>query len=304
MYKLYFLISRFQKRRTQLNKKSSKILQRIIDYIETYYNLYIKKKWSFDTHLQLNQIKRDQRIIVSLTSYPKRIDTIWLTITSLFKQRMKPDLIVLWLAKSQFKTLDDLPDSLKRLQRYGLQIRLCDDLKSHKKYYYALQEFNKDIVILTDDDMIYPSDTIEKLYKMHVKYPTDICTMSAQYIGNNHNTVPSNWVNTNVGKKYIHSDEIQIFTGSGSLYPPNCLFEDVFNKDLIKKLCPYADDLWLTYMAMKKGTRITSAYPWRTFPINIYGTSVGSLWYINAQDGKNDIQWKNLIAYYERKLNL
>ena len=54
----------------------------------------------------------------------------------------------------------------------------------------------------------------------------------------------------------------------------------------MKKLCPYADDLWLTYKAMKKGTRITSAYTWRTFPINIYGTSVGSLWYLNVQDGK------------------
>ena len=81
------------------------------------------------------------------------------------------------------------------------------------------------------DDMIYPSDTIEKLYKIHVQYLTDICTMSAKYIGNNHNTVPSNWVNTNVSKKYIHSDKIQIFTDSESLYPPNCLFKDVFNKD-------------------------------------------------------------------------
>ena len=63
MYKLYFLISRFQKRRVQLNKKASKTLQRIIDYIEAYYNLYIKRKWSSDTHLQLNKIKRDQKII-------------------------------------------------------------------------------------------------------------------------------------------------------------------------------------------------------------------------------------------------
>lgn len=49
-YKLYFLISRFQRRRAQL-KKNSKNLQKIIDYIETYYNLYIKKKWSSDTYL-------------------------------------------------------------------------------------------------------------------------------------------------------------------------------------------------------------------------------------------------------------
>lgn len=82
MYKLYFLISRFQKRRAELNKQNSKILQRFIDYIEAYYNLYIKRKWSSDTRLQLNKTKRDQKIIVSLTSYPKRIDTIWLTITS------------------------------------------------------------------------------------------------------------------------------------------------------------------------------------------------------------------------------
>ena len=144
--------------------------------------------------------------------------------------------------------------------------------------------------------MFYPRDTIQKLYKMHKKYPNDICTMSAQKMNS---LLPSKWTNIKVDEKYEHSTEIQVFTGSGSLYPGNCLYKDAFDKELIKKLSPYADDLWITYMALKKGTRITCYHPWRSFPITIYGTAEGSLWYINGLNNKNDQQWKNIIEYYE-----
>ena len=74
--------------------------------------------------------------------------------------------------------------------------------------------------------------------------------------------------------------------------------EKLFDVKLIQKLCPYADDLWLTFMAYRNNTKITAETPWRSFPITIYGTAEGSLWYVNAAEGQNDEQWRAMLEYF------
>lgn len=292
VYRLYFYLKRKQKK-----KRKSKLEKKIIDRIEWFYNIPVREwymRHAF-TKKGTNMKSRGKKIIVSLTSYPKRIDTIWLTIETLLHQTVKPDMVILWLAEEQFSGYNALPDTLLKLRERGLTIKFCDDLRSHKKYFYTMQEYSEDIIILVDDDMFYPYDTIEKLIKLHEKYPNDVCTMTAQVM--EHNKLPSEWKNPKLGKKYEHSDKIQIFSGSGSLYPPHSICKEAFDKKAIQSYCPYADDLWLTYMALKNNTKITMQNPWRAFPVTIYGTGDGSLYYINAEAGQNDEQWKKIIEW-------
>lgn len=295
LYILYFNLVRYKK------KSNNVVLAKIAAHIEDFFNTHVVNSYKKETSNKkgVTKNKRNQKIIVSLTSFPKRINTLWITIETIMRQTILADEIILWLAYEQFPNgLDDLPKSLLNYQKRGLTIRFCDDLRSHKKYYYTMQEYPDDIIILVDDDMFYPSDTVSKLLKMHKKYPNDICVMSSQVITNSLYELPSQWRNPKLDERFESSKRIQIFTGSGSLYVPNCLNKDAFDKELIKTLCPYADDLWLTFMAYKKGTSITAQYKWRPFPIVIYGTSEGSLYYINAEDGNNDEQWQNLINHY------
>jgi hypothetical protein len=304
IYNIYFELKRRQKKDKENGKTPSRFIMQILDRIEWFYNIVVCK--SFVKHPSnrcgVSRCYRGQKIIVSLTTYPKRIDTVWLTIETLLRQTVKPDEIILWLADSQFEGMESLPKNLLELQKRGLSICFCDDLRSHKKYFYVMQKHANDLVILVDDDMFYPYDTIERLLKMHEKYPNDICTMTAQVITPSFNTKPSEWRNPHLNERFEHSDEIQIFTGSGSLYPPNSLDNTAFDKEAIKKICPYADDLWLTFMAYKRGTKITTQFPWRAFPVMIYGTSIGSLYYVNVEEGQNDIQWEALQKNYGDKM--
>lgn len=299
IYKIYFFLQRKRKKHREQAGNAEGILEKairfVLGYIEAYYNIFVVKSWRKHPSQKfgLNKKEREQKIIVSLTSFPGRIDTLWITIESILRQTVKPDKILLWLAESQFDGLESLPDSLLFLQKRGLTIRFCYDLRSHKKYFYTMQEHPDDLVVLLDDDMIYPFDTIEKLMKLHYKYPADICTITGQVIVPG--KLPSQWRNPMLSEKLEHSDELQIFSGSGSLYPPHTVHKDAFDKKKIQDICPYADDLWLTYMGKRKNTKITALYPWRAFPVTIYGTSQGSLWEINAAQGQNDIQWESLI---------
>lgn len=297
VYKLYFLLKRKQKYDREQGRNTNKFIQKVIDRIEWYYNILMARIYEKYSVLKngINNTCREEKVIISLTSFPKRINNVWLTIETLMRQTMKPDEIILWLADSQFASIESLPKKLQDLQKRGLTIRFCDDLKSHKKYFYAMQEYDEDIIILVDDDMFYPYDTIEKLMKMHEKYPNDVCTITAQAM--EQKKLPSEWKNPKLGKKYEHSDKIQIFSGSGSLYPPHSICKEAFDKKAIQSYCPYADDLWLTYMALKNNTKITMQNPWRAFPVTIYGTGAGSLYYINAEAGQNDEQWKKIIEW-------
>lgn len=302
IYGLFFYLKRKEKKAKEERKEPAQPLEKILGRIEWFYNVLIRN-WYMKHPLKccgITDKPRKQKVIVSLTSYPKRIGTVWLTIETLLRQSVKPDMIILWLAKTQFENIDDLPEALLRQKERGLSIRFCEDLRSHKKYYYVMQEYPEDLIILADDDMFYPRDTIKKLLDMHKENPDDICIMTAQVIEPSFEADPSLWRNPKLKEKFTHSDRIQIFTGSGSLYPPHTLDKKVFDAKLIQKLCPYADDLWLTFMAYRNNTKITAANPWRSFPVTIYGTAEGSLWYVNAAEGQNDKQWRAMLEYFGR----
>ena len=77
----------------------------------------------------VNNNKRDTKVIVSLTSFPARIDTVYITIRSILMQSLKPDIIILWLAQEQFPEKEkELPYNLLKLKKYGLTIEWCHDI--------------------------------------------------------------------------------------------------------------------------------------------------------------------------------
>src|SRR5690554_2625875 len=58
----------------------------------------------------INTESRDGLYVVSLTSYPSRIEDVWISIECLLRQTFKPDKIILWLAQSEFPE-KKIPDS-------------------------------------------------------------------------------------------------------------------------------------------------------------------------------------------------
>lgn len=102
-------------------------------------------------------------VIISLTSFPQRNEELFYTLKSLLNQESEVNGIVIWLAEEQYPQ-KKIPQKLKDLETYGVEFRFCDDLKSHKKYFYALQEYKDYCIITTDDDVIYP----EEIGRAHV----------------------------------------------------------------------------------------------------------------------------------------
>lgn len=194
------------------------------------------------------------KIIVSLTSHPERIGNVHEVIKTLLIQNKMPDKIILWLSQTQFKQKEkDLPDKLLKLMDYGLIIRWCDDLKPHKKYFFAMQEFPDDVIITVDDDVYYSPRLIEILYESFLRFPDAVsCTRANRIvIDEDRKTDYDQWekdFRDCCNEKFF--DLLPVGIG-GVLYPPHCLPEETFDKEKIKAICLYQDDLWLKAMEIK-----------------------------------------------------
>lgn len=215
------------------------------------FNIELDKKHDFG----LNKKPRKPRVIVSLTSFPERIPYVHKTIETILNQSVKPDMVILWLAREQFKKKEkELPKDLLKLRRYGLTIRWCEDLKSYKKLIPALKKYPNDIIVTADDDVYYDKDWLKYLYESYLKEPYYIHAhrITKFYIeGGEYKTIPA-CQSVYCQPSYLHKP---VGIG-GVLYPPHCLYRDVTNKKLFMNLAPTNDDIWFWLMGVINKTKV------------------------------------------------
>ena len=252
-------------------------------------------------------IDNNGEIIVSLTSFPARIDKVWITISTLFNQTLKPKRVILWLAEEQFPGKEkDLPNSLVNQKKRGLEIRFCDDLKSHKKYFYAMKENPDDVIVTVDDDMLYPENMLEQLWKSYKKKPdTVICQFAHRItLDEKENIKPYQEWESCYGENTNPDNMILPVGCGGVLYPPHCLDERLFNKEQIKSLCPQMDDLWLKCMAILKGTKAAICKEGSLIYFDVTGTRKSGLQHVNAGQNKNDEAMVLILKSFPEVLNI
>lgn len=246
---------------------------------------------------------RKERVIVSLTSYGRRVESVLpFTIYSLLHQKIKPDMVVLWLDRDNWNA-SNIPPRLQVLQRAGLTIRFCDDLRSYKKHVPALEEFPDDLVITVDDDFYYSSDFIGRLVEAWHAAPTRIYTHRAHrplFAADGSLKPYNDW------QMLVHGTaESPVFatTGGGCLFRRNLLHADATDAGLFRELCPMADDVWFYFMGVLAGTP-TEVLPFRPyamipldnfFQVTHKGTNLYS---VNCKESYNDTQIKNVMKHY------
>lgn len=244
---------------------------------------------------------REEKIIVSLTSFPARINKVYYAIKSLMLQTYKPDAIVLWLAEEQFPN-KVLPSNIELLIEKGLTIKWCNDLRSHKKYYYALQEQkNNELIITYDDDIIYEADSIEKLMVSHKEYPTCIiCNRGHEMmlLDNGKLDEYSRWkIQSSTG---VNQPALLIMpsTGNGCLYPYNCMPKVTFDWDLIKENALTADDIWMRFCSLKNRVKVVKTREEIAILCNVWGSQKEKLTQFNDLGGENQRVIERLLKVF------
>lgn len=192
-----------------------------------------------------------ENIIVSFTSYPKRIRTVDKVLDSLVAQTVLPDRIILYLSEAEFRGFENFPN-FEQYQKYGFEIRWHEEnLRSHKKWFYVFQEYPNDIVITIDDDILYEPTALENLLKHHETFPNAVIARRAHLMTYDDEGLIApydNWYHKCGWYVGVPRMDLLVTGMGGALYSPNVFQKEIFNKAAFMEACPYADDLWLKIM--------------------------------------------------------
>ena len=232
-------------------------------YVIKFFGIKFCKKHRVEVNLkEVNEVgitseKRNPQVIVSLTTYPARINTVYKTISTLLTQTVKPDKVVLWLASPQFSGIT-LPQNLIRLEEFGLEIKwVKKDIRSFKKLIPSLKEYPNDIIITADDDIFYPENFVENLYNAYLANPEYIHANRAFMIKKRMNGklyIKSR--NYQYNSTYLPSFKNELMSGYGTLFPPHSLADIATDDNVFMEVMPTNDDIWAWGMAVLKGTKI------------------------------------------------
>lgn len=238
----------------------------------------------------------EKGVIISFTSFPARINDVWKVVESLKNQSVLPEKIILWLSKEQFPTKDTIPETLLKEESTLFEIRIVEeDIRSHKKFYYVMQEFPDKTFVTCDDDIYYHPDMLKHLVEASKQFPGCVIANKTRKISfdSEGNMMPYNKWETN--QTPLSSENlIQIGVG-GVLYPPKALHELTLRKDLFFSLTPMADDIWLNCMARMQGTPVVqSAMKMLPLPIDSDSPALSSA---NKGQNRNDMQLSQLKNY-------
>jgi hypothetical protein len=197
--------------------------------------------------------------VVCITSYGERLELLFLTLESIAWGKKLPSQVMIWLSEEDCL---DPPNSIVRLVRRGLELKSCEDLGPHKKYYpYCTEEFGRGRTMVTaDDDVIYPRWWLAVIENaVSVRPNTILCYRATRFMISTRgriapyrdwekcgDTIPSflNLATGVSGIAYPHVFQIGVRSaGEG------------FRKD-----CSTVDDIWLHLVAMRNDIKIAQIF--------------------------------------------
>lgn len=249
------------------------------------------------------RIKKD--VIVSLTSFPQRLNNLWIVIESIKNQSYKPKKIILWLSSKEMNERNaEIPESLQKEIDDIFEIKYVDDiLYCHLKYYYAFKEYPHHTIITLDDDIIYHPDTIKTLFDTSEKYPHAIISNFVRQISfNGKHLSPYNDWKTIQDNKIDLNPNLLLLGYSGVLYKPHLFNPLLYDKSVFQKLCPKADDLWLS--ANAKFSNIPIIKSNFNKPLIFIDQDTPKLSSANVNQNQNDIQINNILNFFKKDFNI
>ena len=250
--------------------------------------------WSLKVDYLIHRTKIKHQLpaslIVSLTSYPARFNTLAKTLKCLLNQSIIPDKVILWIATEDKEKLTAEILTLK-----NLDIKFCKDLKSYKKMIPTLFEFKDCFIVTADDDLYCNYNWLEKLVEQYNGNNNEVICHRAHKIILDENGIPVPYLKWEHPKIETKASELIFPTcGAGALFPPGIFNEQVTNSDLFSELCPTSDDIWFWWMVRLNGGLFRKVGPYyRTLNTSKYN-QIG-LWFENLNLGGNDKQMQSMI---------
>ena len=188
-------------------------------------------------------------VVVSLTSYPARIDSAWIPIELMLRQDRVPDRVVLVLSDEEFPTRQ-IPKKLLEQQKRGLEILwVPETLRCHQKLIPTRIAYPEATIITIDDDCFYEEWLVGRLVASTEEHPGEIIGFRGWEV-RWHESGLAPYVRWKRAGSATPSESVFLTGVGGIAYPPTVLPVDlVADIALMRALCPTNDDIWFWAIA-------------------------------------------------------
>jgi hypothetical protein len=214
----------------------------------------------------------DGPVNVSLTSYGRRLKTVWVAIESIGLGIMKPGRIILWLDDEE--TAENPPAPLRRLQNRGLEIRHSRNYGPHTKYFPYVSQLlahQPNVPLVTaDDDVLYPPTWLSELMAAHQDGQVTAWRARIRTDGPYRDWPLYDTTNAPPPPERMFATGV-----SGVAYPARVLEALRDRGEEFMRACPRADDFWLHYATVAAGVPVrqvrNAPAEWWSVPSTIFG---------------------------------
>lgn len=194
-------------------------------------------------------------VIISMASYPARIEYVYGVWASILKQEcIEKCHCVLSLEIPEFPNKEkDLPSNLIELVR-SKKLEILwhpTHIRSHKKYITPLSKYPDNPLLTIDDDIIREQGWLKRFFDMHEKYPNDILAYSIAYWWDQTGTIHRFKDIIGVRNRGFSGIPNLIYntakpsSGAGTFYPAHTFTDPrFFDESLFMSLSPSSDETW------------------------------------------------------------
>jgi glycosyl transferase family 2 len=232
-----------------------------VDVVVDYFFYFHPKRWrqkAFIRKVLANSRPRsNKRRIVSLSTMPDRIGRLQPTIDSLLNQTRAPDEIVLAVPKISIRQMREyqIPNYLFHIPKVRV-LRCEKDWGPATKFIAVVQDElaagrTDTLIMVVDDDRIYPRDSIELYLHYHSQLPDAALCFRGGPIP------PSlNWRHPKIdfGVDLQAPKQTAVITGCGSyLIQPRFFDESLWDYSTAPAGAFYMDDMWISGSLERRG---------------------------------------------------
>lgn len=227
--------------------------------------------------------ERPERVVVTLSTVPQRLRYLRPTLRSLLDQSCPPDRIVLaWPEHSlRLNTPYPEPSGLPA----GVEVLRCTDVGPATKLLPALLEEPDAVLVVVDDDAIYPHDFLESLLAHHRRLPRAALGVRGQLVRYG---VDPRYLGHVCGTAVREPEPVDVLMGMwGYLIPPGALDAAVHDFDGWPAEVRWQDDVWISAHLAKRGVP-RYVVPIPGVPIESGAAFVGALHHTVNRSGHNE----------------
>jgi len=221
--------------------------------------------------------------VVTLTTVPQRLPYLRPTLRSLLDQSTPPDRILLAWPRHSLRM--GVPYPQPGALPAGVEVLRCDDEGPATKLLPALLEEPDAVLVVVDDDAIYPRDFVESLLERHRSLPGAALGVRGQRARRG---VDPRYLDHVSGTAIREPVAVDILMGMwGYLLPPGALDEAVHDFSGWPAELRWQDDVWISaHLAMRGVERYVVPIP--GVPVESRAAFVGALHHTLNRSGRNE----------------